>query len=78
MDINELVTAREHLPGSVSDQDHRGTAQTPLRGYGPCDDHATEGGERPAMGGQATSSGTPRSPCIHAPQEWKWQSFTHG
>ena len=78
VDMDELVTVRERPPESVSDQDHRGMGQTPLRGYGPCDDHATEGGGRPAMGGQATSSGTPCSPCIHVPQEWKQQSFTHG
>ena len=77
-DVDELVTVRECPSGSVSDQDHRGMGQTPLRGYGPCDDHTTEGGRRPATGGQTTSSGTPHSPHIHVPQEWKWQSFTHG
>ena len=50
-DVDELVTVREHLPGSISDQDHRGMGQTPLRGYGPCDDHATEGRGRPVTGG---------------------------
>ena len=78
VDVDELVTVREHLPGSISYQDHRGMGQTPLREYGPCDDHATEGGRRPVVGDQATSSWTPHSPCIHAPQEWKQQSFTHG
>ena len=58
VDVDELVTARECLPGSVSDRDHRGTGQTPLRGYSPFDDHATEGGGSPAAGSQATS-GTP-------------------
>ena len=76
--MDELVTERERPPGPVSDQDHRGMGQAPLRGYGPCDDHATEGRRMPAMVGQATSSGTPRSPCVHVSQEWKWQSFTHG
>ena len=78
VDVDELVTVRERLPGSVSDRDHRGMGQTPLRGYGPCDDHTTEGGGRPATGGQATSSGTPCSPRVHMSQEWKWQSFAHG
>ena len=76
VDVDELV--REHPPGSISDQDHRGMGQTPFRRYSPCDDHAIEGGRRPATGGQATSSGTPCFPCIHAPQEWKWQGFTCG
>ena len=78
VDMDELVTERERPPGPVSDQDHRRMGQAPLRGYGPCDDHATEGRRRPAMGGQATSSGTPHSPRVHVSQEWKWQSFTHG
>ena len=34
--------------------------------------------ERSTAGGQAASSGTPRSPRIHTPQKWQWQSFTHG
>ena len=65
VDMDELVTAREHLPGSISDRDHRGMGRTPLRGYDPCDDHATEGRGRPAVGGQATSSRTPCSPLVH-------------
>ena len=51
VDVDELVTVRECLPGSISDQDHRGMGQTPVRGYGPCDDHATEGRGRPVTGG---------------------------
>ena len=51
VDVDELVTVREHPPGSVSDQDHRGMGQTPLRGYSPCDDHTTKGRGRPVMGG---------------------------
>ena len=34
MDKDELVTARECRPGYISDRDHKGMGQTPLRGYG--------------------------------------------
>ena len=78
VDMDELVTVRERLPRAISDQDHREMGQTPLWGYGPCDDHTTEGRGRSTTGGQATSSGTPHSPHIYMPQEWQWQSFTRG
>ena len=68
VDVDELVTVRESI--------HLGPS--PLWGYGPCDDHTIEGRKRPAAEGQATFSGTSHSPCIHMPQEWQWQSFTHG
>ena len=67
VDMDELVTVREreHLPWSISDRDHRGMGQTPLRGYGqPWE-------ARPPP---------PGLHVLHAytPQERKWQSFTHG
>ena len=78
VDMDELVTVREHLSRTVSDRDHGGTGQTPLWRYSPHDVNTTEGWRRPAVGGQATSSGTPRSPHVRTPQEWQWQSFTCG
>ena len=77
-EVDELVMVKEHPPRTISDLDHGGTGQTPLWGYGPCDDHTIEGWGRSAVGSQATPSGTPCSPCIHMPKEWQWQSFTCG
>ena len=79
VDMDELVTVRECLPRTISDQDHRGgMGQTPLWRYGPCDDHTAEGGRRSTMGSQAASSRTPHSPRIYTPQKWQWHSFTCG
>ena len=78
VDMDELVTVRECLLRTVSDQDHRGMGQPPLWRYGPRNDHTTEDRRRSTMGGKTASSGTPCSPHIHMPQKWQQQGFTHG
>ena len=74
VDMDELVTMRESI--------HLGLFQTEI----------IEGWVKPLLGdmvhvmitplrvgeGQATSSGTPHPPSVHAPKEWKQQSFTCG
>ena len=73
VDVDELVTVRESIC------------------LGPFQTEIIKGWVKPLLGdmahvmitplkvgeGQATSSRTSRSPHIHMPQEWKWQSFTH-
>ena len=76
VDVDELVTVRESIC------------------LGPFQTKIIEGWVKPLLGdmahvmitplkvgvvgGQATFFGTPCSPHVHAPQEWKWQSFAHG
>ena len=79
VDVDELVTVRESIClGLFQAKIIEGQAKPLLGDMAHVMIMPLKAGEGQSWEARPLPPGLPCSPCVHAPQEWKWQSFTCG